>query len=53
MLKELLKQRPSSPSGASKTVLDRIIKGHYTSLYNAALLLQENANLPTLKKKKR
>jgi hypothetical protein len=45
MLKDLLKQRLNSPLSLSKTILDQIIKGHYSALQNTALLAQENANL--------
>jgi hypothetical protein len=45
MLKGLLHQRSNSPPSPSKTILDRIIKGHCEALHNTALLAQENANL--------
>ncbi|CEJ58776.1 hypothetical protein PMG11_07422 [Penicillium brasilianum] len=45
ILKDLLKQRSNSPPSLSKTILDRIIKGHSEALHNTALLAQENANL--------
>ncbi|KAJ5261124.1 hypothetical protein N7478_009036 [Penicillium angulare] len=53
MMKDLLKQRSNSPPSPSKTMLDQIIKGHYISLHNTALLAQENANLRTANEKKR
>jgi hypothetical protein len=53
MLKELLKQRSNSPPTPSKIMLDQIIKGHYISLHNTALLAQENANLRVANEKKR
>jgi hypothetical protein len=53
MLKELLKQRSNSPPNPSKIMLDQIIKGHYISLHNTALLAQENANLRVANEKKR
>jgi hypothetical protein len=34
-------------------MLDQIIKGHYISLHNTALLAQENANLRVANEKKR
>jgi hypothetical protein len=34
-------------------MLDQIIKGHYISLHNTALLAQENANLRAANEKKR
>jgi hypothetical protein len=53
MLKELLKQQSNSPPTPSKIMLDQIIKGHYISLHNTALLAQENANLRAANEKKR
>jgi hypothetical protein len=52
-LKALLKRRSRSPPSPSKTTLDRIIKGCYLSMHNAALLAQENANLRAMNEKKR
>jgi hypothetical protein len=45
MLKDLLKQRSSSPPSPSKAILDQIIKGHSISLHNTALLAHEVTNL--------
>jgi hypothetical protein len=53
MLKELLKQQLNSPPTPSKIMLDQVIKGHYISLHNTALLAQENANLRAANEKKR
>lgn len=53
MLKELLKQWSNSPPTPSKIMLDQIVKGHYISLHNTALLAQENANLRAANEKKR
>jgi hypothetical protein len=53
MLKDLLKQRLTSPPSPSKTMLDQIIKGHYIALHNTALLAQENADLRRANEKKR
>jgi DDE superfamily endonuclease len=51
--KELLKQRSNSPPSPSKTILDRIVKGHTRLLHDTALLLQDNANLRAANEKKR
>jgi len=51
MLKDLLKRRLNSPLSLSKTILDQLIKGHYLSLYNTALLAEDNANLRIANKK--
>ena len=51
MLKDLLKRRSNSPLSLSKTILDQLIKGHYLSLYNTALLAEDNANLRIANKK--
>jgi hypothetical protein len=53
MLKDLLKQRSTSPPSPSKTMLDQIIKGHCIALHNTALLAQENADLRRANEKKR
>ncbi|OKO98130.1 hypothetical protein PENSUB_9514 [Penicillium subrubescens] len=45
MLKDLLKRRSNSPPSPSKTILDQLIKGHYLSLHNTALLAEDNENL--------
>jgi hypothetical protein len=51
ILKDLLRKRSNSPPSPSKTILDQIIKGHYISLHNTALLAQEVINLRTANKK--
>lgn len=53
LLKDLLKQRSNSPLSPSKTAVDRIIKGAYLSMHNAAILAQENADLRRANEKKR
>ena len=53
MLKGLLKQRSNSPPIPSKIILDQIIKGCMVTMYNTALLAQDNANLRVANEKKR
>ena len=53
LLDNLLKQRSNSPPSPSKTAVDQIIKGAYLSMYNTAILAQENASLRRANEKKR
>jgi hypothetical protein len=45
MMKDLIDRRSKSPPSPLKLVVDQILKGHYLSLHNLALTLQDNANL--------